>query len=396
MRILVVVQSGEIVGGANRSLLSVLKILKSEYNHTIHCIVPSKGEFIEKLEKMQITYDVYDYYQTAFFRKGDLFDVYRIIKVTGKYLYNICSVKKISKFLKKYKFDCVYINDSTNTFGYLIAQKMKLPFLWHFRSYDFRIKRYMVFEKKLRNNPKGKYIVISNAMKDYMINIRKLSEKDISLVFNGIENQSVLSIKRWSDRVKEDEKIHCVECGAISESKGQIDAVKAFAILKKRGIKNCILHIAGSEECKGRNSYINQLRDIIEENELQNMIIFEGEVKNMVELRKKMHIELVCSVCEAFGRVTVEGMQAGLIVIGSNTGGTLDIIEDGYTGYLYEQGNAESLADKIQKVIEEKEITEKIVKTGYIRAYKNFSIEKNVEKINSLLKEVENISKRYY
>lgn len=41
MKILVVTQSSEIVGGANRSLLSVIEILRNTYEHEIWCIVPS-------------------------------------------------------------------------------------------------------------------------------------------------------------------------------------------------------------------------------------------------------------------------------------------------------------------------------------------------------------------
>ena len=55
---------------------------------------------------------------------------------------------------------------------------------------------------------------------------------------------------------------------------------------------------------------------------------------------------------EAFGRVTAEGMMAGKIVIGSNTGGTAELIgRNEQRGYLYIWNNPDELAEKIKYVI---------------------------------------------
>ena len=61
-----------------------------------------------------------------------------------------------------------------------------------------------------------------------------------------------------------------------------------------------------------------------------------------------MDVELVCSRAEAFGRVTVEAMLGGIPVIGSNTGGTPELIQDGKNGYLYKYGNPEELESKME------------------------------------------------
>jgi hypothetical protein len=53
------------------------------------------------------------------------------------------------------------------------------------------------------------------------------------------------------------------------------------------------------------------------------------------------------------GRVTVEAMQAGMVVIGANTGATLELIGSAEErGFLYQQGNAHDLASVICKVLE--------------------------------------------
>ena len=46
------------------------------------------------------------------------------------------------------------------------------------------------------------------------------------------------------------------------------------------------------------------------------------------------HVGLMCSECEAFGRVTVEAMRAGLPVCRTNSGGAPEIIDPGVNGLL--------------------------------------------------------------
>ena len=83
--------------------------------------------------------------------------------------------------------------------------------------------------------------------------------------------------------------------------------------------------------------------------------------------------------------MTVEGMRSGLIVIGSNTGGTVDIIQDGYNGYLYQQGNSTDLADKIQYVIEHENEALCIAKNAIEFTKTHFTVEQNVSAINDVL-----------
>ena len=51
---------------------------------------------------------------------------------------------------------------------------------------------------------------------------------------------------------------------------------------------------------------------------------------------------------ETFGRTTVEAFAKGTPVVGSRIGGTAEIIEDQKTGWLFEPGNSEDLAAKIE------------------------------------------------
>ena len=127
------------------------------------------------------------------------------------------------------------------------------------------------------------------------------------------------------------------------------------------------------------------MEKIIENYGLTKQIIFEGEVQNMALLRSKMDVELVCSVCEPFGRVTVEGMQSGLPVIGANTGGTPEIIIDGYNGLLYNQGNPEELAKKMLKLYKDSNLKNAMSNNAIEYTKTHFTMDENVRRINEVL-----------
>ena len=56
---------------------------------------------------------------------------------------------------------------------------------------------------------------------------------------------------------------------------------------------------------------------------------------------------VMASKSESVGMVTLESLASNTPVIGSNAGGTIELLENGKLGFLFEPGNAESLAEAI-------------------------------------------------
>ena len=67
----------------------------------------------------------------------------------------------------------------------------------------------------------------------------------------------------------------------------------------------------------------------------------------MPQLFAETDVELVCSESEGFGRVIVEAMRSGVVVIAPACGAAPEIIDDGEDGLLYEPMNIEDLKAKI-------------------------------------------------
>ena len=85
-----------------------------------------------------------------------------------------------------------------------------------------------------------------------------------------------------------------------------------------------------------------------------------------------MDILLMCSRCEGFGRVTVEAMQRGIPVIGLNTGGTSELVKDGFNGYLF--NSIQEIPSKLSLLLESKEHYNHIRRNAYTESRSMYSV----------------------
>jgi glycosyltransferase involved in cell wall biosynthesis len=78
---------------------------------------------------------------------------------------------------------------------------------------------------------------------------------------------------------------------------------------------------------------------------------------------------------EPFGRVTIEAMAFGLPVLGTNAGGTPEIVVEGETGLLHPVGDAglEILAANILRLTNDRSYAKRLGLAGQIRANEHFS-----------------------
>jgi CheY-like chemotaxis protein len=97
---------------------------------------------------------------------------------------------------------------------------------------------------------------------------------------------------------------------------------------------------------------------------------------------------------EAFGRVTVEAMKLGRAVVGARSGGTPEIIRDGFNGFLYAPGNARDLADKIEQIARDPDGARRMGERARRFATDMFSLERYGGEFMDLLREVHEESAR--
>lgn len=384
MKILFVSHSGKISGGANRSLIGIVKVLKYKYGWNSSILIPEENSELEKIcEYEGITVYTADYHTCCTVYRHTLKDILRFGKLFGALIIDYFIAQKLKEQLSE-NFDLVYTNDRMVVIGGYLARMWKIPHIWHVRSFAKENKTwYSPGYYRLMDKYSDRIVVISNALRESFEN--HITENKISLIFNGIDvNDYSLSSKETHDDV------NILLTGRIVPQKGQLEAIQAIHILKvKYGIE-VKLYFAGEIPTYESGAYYDKIWKKIKEYQVDDQVVFLGEVEDISSTRARMDMEIICSWYEAFGRVTIEAMCSQIPVIGANSGGTVDIIIDGKTGLLYEKGNPEDLAEKIKWVCENPEKVEELIKAGRERVDVSFTIQKTVDKIVQLLEQVVN------
>lgn len=155
---------------------------------------------------------------------------------------------------------------------------------------------------------------------------------------------------------KEDGKIIGF-CGRIVEEKGIDVLLKAFEIIKKK-TPEAKLYIGGDYKNVAGGSVYPDLMKYIKENNITD-VTFLGKIKeeDMEKFYSGLDVFVLPSVnsLEAFGMVQVEAMMCGTPVVASDLYGVRTIVQNTGMGEIAKRSDASDLAEKILKVLNNKE-----------------------------------------
>lgn len=126
--------------------------------------------------------------------------------------------------------------------------------------------------------------------------------------------------------------------------------------------------------------------------ELYGFPVYEfGYISNESEMAiiySTAHVTIVPSKIEAFGQVAAESLACGTPVIAFDTSGLKDVVVDGVTGLLAKPFSSDSLAEKIQQIINmESDNYLKLCKSARKHVIDNFSNEVISEQYKAILNE---------
>jgi glycogen(starch) synthase len=152
--------------------------------------------------------------------------------------------------------------------------------------------------------------------------------------------------------------------GGLGPHKGVHTAVEALSrLMGQAPTIQPMLTIVGS----GHPDYTARLRRLADDNGTAAHIHFTGSVapEKVLLLLAESDILVVPSVWdEPFGRVIVEGMAAGLAVVGTATGGSAEILKDGANGLVFPVGDAGTLADCLLRLIDDPALYGRLAREG--------------------------------
>lgn len=172
---------------------------------------------------------------------------------------------------------------------------------------------------------------------------------------------------------KKDDDIILIHTGRLVEKNAVADIVSALQYLPEQ-IR--LLQV-------GSGVLIEDLKILVSDLKLESRVTFVDYVPHdkMVSYLKVADIFIRPSLTEGLGNSFLEAMAAGIPVIATPVGGIPDFLIDGETGLFCEVHNPKSIAQKVEKLIKDKESREYIVGRARAMVEKKYQWESVVEKM---------------
>jgi len=110
--------------------------------------------------------------------------------------------------------------------------------------------------------------------------------------------------------------------------------------------------------------------------------------ERLPEIMAEQDVFLLCSsVEEAFSRAVLEAMAGGLVVVGTLTGGTGEVLVENQTGLTFPAGDSATLARQIQRLADDPALRERLASNAQRIVRERFTMERMVDEVERLLTE---------
>lgn len=222
-------------------------------------------------------------------------------------------------------------------------------------------------------------LCVSAFVQDYLVKEAGVPKERTQVVHNGIE----LELFKAHPIQSEIKEIRLLYAGRLSPDKGVHTILESLGILKTAHSDQAFeLSIYGG----GSQDYQKQLELLVSKYHLENCVRFEGVVP-----REEMpgvfaaHDVLICPSiwAEPLARIIPEAMACGLVVIGTATGGTREILHDGENGLIFEAGDSQMLTEKIFQISDDEKLRARLSKSARHTVEEEFSLDHMVEEIEN-------------
>jgi len=169
--------------------------------------------------------------------------------------------------------------------------------------------------------------------------------------------------------------------GRLSPGKGLEMLLKAAALLKIRWPEFRLFILGDGPGVNGYARCLHRLRDDLG---LEENVRFFGYVDRAATACAAFDVQVVCSLAEPFGLVTVEAMAQGLPVVVTNSGGSPEIVRDGVEGFLVEPGDAETLALRLDCLLDSSGLRREMGRRGRERVQSRFTLDHMLDATEAL------------
>ena len=180
--------------------------------------------------------------------------------------------------------------------------------------------------------------------------------------------------------------------GRIDRKKGQLMLVQALKELNSRG-ENLHLLIVGSPTINDPEGerYYQELLSYIEINQLNDQITFAPFTNDIQRFYNAIDYFIMSSEGETYGMVTLEAMLSKVPVIGTNSGGTPEILGEGKYGSLYSYNDLNSFISAYHRTVQMQNENQLDLEAIRQHVMNTYSLQLEIEGVLNAINKVEEV-----
>jgi len=236
-----------------------------------------------------------------------------------------------------------------------------------------------------------KIIAVSNYTKDDILRFFKVKPEKIEVIYEGTTQLAWRNSFVANSKILEKYKIgkpYLLYVGNAYPHKNLERLIEAFKILIRTYQKNLQLVLVGEEDYFYRR--LKKLVSIVFESPREKQeIIFTDFVSDeeLTDLYQNAALYVFSSLCEGFGLPPLEAMAHGIPVVSSCATCLPEVLGD--AAVYFDAGSAQDIAEKINNVLGDKSLTEKLIAAGY-EQIKKYSWRKMAEEMLETYRGIKN------
>lgn len=283
--------------------------------------------------------------------------------------------RKIKQIIREFQPDIVHTHAAkAGALGRKAAKACGVPVIVHtfhghvFHSYFGRTKTwlYKTIERRLAKISTG-IVAISPMQKEELGAVHGICSPDkikvIPLGFDLSKFRENLPEKRMETRQKwnlGDEEIAVAIVGRLAPIKNHGLFLDVIRLLAEKGIKARYFIVGDGQEKASIEQRAKELEDTY-----GVKIELTSWIKDIATFNAGMDIICLSSDNEGTPVSLIEAQASGIPVISTDVGGVKDILAEGETGFVVPKNDVKSFGEKLQLLIENKEIRLKMSQNGW-------------------------------
>jgi glycosyltransferase involved in cell wall biosynthesis len=342
-------------GGANQALSLAKKL--NEKGHINYIASPENGDLFIKSKQNSI----------------------ETINFNPKSKSAIIDGFKLAKIIDEIGFDIIHAHHPKAHNAAVVAKifSKSKPLLFVSRRVTHQLPSNIFAKFKYKTKNVNAYIAVCKYVANMLIDYG-IEKERVFVVYSGVDKTKFF--KREKDiefkkslGVDENETVITL-IGNFSYDKGQHILIEALSILEKKGYKFSVIFA-------GRNTDTFQIKEMFFSKISKNKGIFLGLRNDVDKILNITDISINAAIKgEALSGSIRESLAMGVPSIASNIGGNSEIIKDDENGFLFTPGNFIELSQKIEKILNDKELREKFSENAIKTIDENFTIDTMVQK----------------